>query len=197
MQRALDGKRVFAHYNIMGPKPLTPTSQSQTARASAALKYLAANRGRPQYRHAPHAGSATRKIISPLSKKFGPGTFDLRSQWAEIVGEKWASLSRPEKITGGKNGRTIVVTAKGPAAALLQAQSRQILAKINHYRGGAPLAHIRVISGMIAAETTPARDLHLSSQETSEADSENKTELQAALDRLGTKIAKSAKGRTC
>ncbi len=157
---------------------------------SAITRYLERNRGNRQYRHAPSAGWSTGKVLKPLTKKFGPGRNALQGHWPEIVGEKWAMLSRPKAITGTKTGKTLVIEAKGPVAALMQANSGQYLAKINQFLGQGTVTKIIVKQGYVtktntlAAPQNPQPTTHMHS--TLENTTQNR--LQQALDNLGNKV---------
>ncbi len=97
-----------------------------------------AHRGKPPRSTPPSAGRAASRLIKPLAAKFGPGASDLETHWTEIVGEALATYSSPLKFQGGAGGLTLVVSARGPAASLIEAQSAQILARVAQYCGKAP-----------------------------------------------------------
>lgn len=111
------------------------------------LSYLERNRGKPQYRHAPSAAVSANKILRPLAKKFGPGKSALQNHWPQIIGEKWAALSRPMTIRGGREGKTLLIEAKGPAAAMMQANTGQLLDQINQFLGQSTITKIMVKQG--------------------------------------------------
>ncbi|MCF6220197.1 MAG: DciA family protein [Robiginitomaculum sp.] len=149
------------------------------------LAYLQKHRGRPQYRHAPKAGRAANKVLRPLSRKFGPGVSSLRSHWADVIGERWAQLSKPTAIRGSTGAKTLHIEAKGPAAAMLQADSASILNKVNQFLGAGAIAKIMVKQGRIRIqpETTPPPPQLYEKLETDDDGS-----LQAALDKLGSRL---------
>ncbi len=128
--------------------------------------------------------------MRPLSKKFGPGANALQNQWPNIVGEKWASLSRPVSMRGNKGSKTLLIEAKGPAAALLQANAGQLIDKINQFLGANAITKIKIKQGRIAAPVkkqkppNPAPEKQV--QTTLEMDTE--TKIQDALNKLGRKI---------
>ncbi len=157
------------------------------------LAYLQKHRGRPQYRHASKAGRAAHKVLRPLSRKFGPGVSSLRSHWPEIIGERWAQLSKPTAVRGKMGAKTLHIEAKGPAAAMLQADSARILDKVNQFLGADAIAKIIVKQGRIqmTIETPPPQTLKQQMHEKLEV--ENEDSLQAALDKLGAKLKSRAK----
>ena len=158
------------------------------------LRYLERNRGRRQYRHAPSAGWSTGKILKPLTKKFGSGKSDLQAHWPEIVGKKWAALSKPIAIRGSSTGKTLHIEAKGPAAALIAANSGQLLAKINQFLGAGAITKITVKQGRIQPAPKDIENPPPTGQALTDPDMhiglENTTEnrLEWALNNLGRKI---------
>ncbi len=170
------------------------TTLSRADRANI-LRYLEHNRGNRQYRHAPSAGWSTGKILKPLTKKFGSGKSDLQAHWPEIVGDKWAALSAPFAIRGSKTGKTLVIEAKGPAAALISANSTQLLAKINQFLGAGSITKISVKQGRIAAPKKKPEPLETKAPQKLPSALEQSIEnrLQQALDNLADKIKPTTK----
>jgi hypothetical protein len=162
------------------------------------MGYLQRNRGKSQYRHAPSAAIAAQRVLRPLGKKFGPGTQSLKTQWPQIVGEKWASLSAPRKIQTSRTDKTLVIVAKGPAAALLSANTHQLLGKINQYLGPNSVTKIKIVQGQINPPKTPTQASAPKSGNTTSNTLQSplvkrdrkadKNTLESALDKLGQKI---------
>ncbi len=150
------------------------------------MDYLEKNRGRRQYRPAPSAAKAVNRVLRPLSRKFGPGINGLQMHWPDIIGARWAVLSKPISLRGAKDGKTLTIEAKGPASAMIQAQTTQLLDKVNQYLGQGRVTRIVVRQGRIQPSGHPAHTSHISRkhvQETLATDAENS--LQTALDKLG------------
>lgn len=122
----------------------TPTDSSLE---NSAARYLEARRGRRARQAAPAAGIAAEKVLRPLTKRFGVGLEQLQANWAEIVGQRLANWCDPESIQRQGSARTLVIRARGPAAAILQAESRRLLERIATYAGSAGPTRIRVIQG--------------------------------------------------
>lgn len=118
----------------------------KNARKNAAIinRFLADQRGRPSYRTAPKAEYAVSKIMRPLSAKFGAGKSGLTDHWEDIVGSRFARISRPVRFLGGREGRTLLITAPGPAAALITAAGQSIIDRTNSYLGPGYIRHIKV-----------------------------------------------------
>lgn len=122
------------------------------------MAWLGEHRGKAQIPPPPTAGRAATKLLRPLAKQFGPGVSvsALTENWAAIVGDKLAAFTRPEKFQGGAQGSTLVVRARGPAAALAEAQSSQILARVAQYTGKAP-KKLKIVQGPITEGAAPTK----------------------------------------
>ena len=92
---------------------------------------------------------AIRNILKPMGKKFGPGLSQLKQNWLQIVGPRLADICSPQKLTGIKGSQTLTLIAKGSSAMLIQAQSTQLLEKINLITGRGTVKSIRIIQGKI------------------------------------------------
>lgn len=129
-----------------------PDNMSARERAAYLNMFLEQNRGRAPIKPARRASAATARIMRPLSKKFGAGTSGLSARWADIVGPRYAKLSKPARLIGGKDGTTLLIIARGPAAALLSANSRNILDQVNRFMGGQRIARLKITQGEIAMD---------------------------------------------
>lgn len=118
--------------------------------------WVNAHRGRAASGPPPPAARAAGKVVRPLAARFGPGLTELEAHWPAIIGEALAHYTRPEKFQGGASGLTLVVRARGPAAALAEAQAPQILERVARYAGKAP-KKLKIVQGPITAEASPAR----------------------------------------
>lgn len=172
-----------------------PDKAREKARKEAAIinRWLVEQRGSRSYRAAPKAGAAISKIMRPLSAKFGAGRSGLTDHWESIVGKRFAKISRPVRFLGGRDGRTLLISAPGPAAALISAAGSSIIDKANSYLGPGYIRHIKVVqssmrdgqlSGSKAKKTldlTPAQkeELHTSLENVTDPD------LKKALEKLG------------
>ena len=155
------------------------------------IAFLEKNRGKPQYRPTPSAGAAVNRVVRPLSKKFGPGVSAIKSHWPQIVGEKWAKLSRPIAIRGNKDGKSLIIEAQGPAATLIQANAGQLRDKINQFLGSGAIAKLKVQQASIQSfdKSAEAKAPIANAKELqSGVESTEDNEIQAALNKLGNKI---------
>jgi len=110
-------------------------------------QWLEGQRGKPQYRPAPTAGMAVAKVVKPLSKKYkgSSSAAMLNKNWPQIVGQRWAKISTPVKFTGGREGRTLVISAPGAAATLIMAASGPIIERLNSHLGVGYVAKLRLV----------------------------------------------------
>ncbi len=157
------------------------------------LRHLEENRGRSQYRHAPSAGYAVNRVVRPLGRKFGPGAKALQSQWASIVGPQWASLSKPVSMRSVKGVTTLTILAKGPAAALMSANSPRLLEQINQFLGAEAVQKIKLRQGLsmesVSMNSPPTQDPNTAPLQKQVVLSAPST-LSEALDELGKKVCK-------
>lgn len=124
-------------------RPSSPEGMASRRRVDRSLSareawdWAGTHRGRPQIAPPPSAGRAASRLIKPLASRFGPGAGELEAAWKEIVGEALAAYSSPVKFQSGAGGLTLVVNARGPAASLIEAQSAQILERVERFSGKA------------------------------------------------------------
>ncbi len=119
-------------------------------------QWVETQRGRPQYRAAPNAGLAVSKVMRPLAKKHGSGSsaVALEKIWPEIMGPRWSKISSPVRFLGGRGGRTLIISAPGPAASLILAQSGPIIERLNAHLGSSHVTRIKVVQSRM---TIPPR----------------------------------------
>lgn len=128
-----------------------------------AREILSRRRSRPLPRPAPRAGRALQKLIKELDAKFGRGAGALEPRWREIVGDRLARVTRPQKLTKGRGGAGGVLELRvaGAAALLVQHQSEDILQRVNLFLGAGAVDRLRIAQGPIKplteATAKPAR----------------------------------------
>jgi hypothetical protein len=112
---------------------------------------LSRRRTRPAPRPAPKAGRALQGLIKELDAKFGRGASALEPRWTEIVGERLARVTRPQKLTRGRGGAggTLELRVAGPAALLVQHQSEDILQRVNLFLGPGSVDKLRIAQGPV------------------------------------------------
>ncbi len=120
-------------------------------------RILAQKRTRPQRRPPPPAGRLLSPLIKALDDRFGKGPGVLEARWREIVGDLLADRTEPAKLSKGRAGQpgTLEIRVQGPAAALIQHQSGDILARVNLFLGEGAVGKLRIVQGPV--KPRPAR----------------------------------------
>lgn len=120
-----------------------------------AREILSRRRTRPAPRPAPKAGRALQGLIRELDAKFGRGASALEPRWTEIVGERIARVTRPQKLSKGRGGAggTLELRVAGPAALLVQHQSEEILQRVNLFLGAGSVEKLRIAQGPVKPPT--------------------------------------------
>jgi hypothetical protein len=116
-----------------------------------AERILAAKRTRPQRRPPPVAARALTGLLKTLDQRFGHGPEGLQARWREIVGEAMAAHTEPVKLSKGRGGKGAALELKvdGPAAALIQHQAADILARVNLFLGEGAVERLRIVQGVV------------------------------------------------
>lgn len=113
------------------------------------MRILTAKRTRPQRRPPPPAGRALNKTLKELDARFGQGPGALTARWREIVGAEVARRTEPVKLVKGRNGQpsSLEIRVAGPAAAIIQHQAQDILARVNLFLGAEAVQKLRIVQG--------------------------------------------------
>lgn len=116
-----------------------------------AREILARRRTRPPMRAAPTAGKALAPVIKALDARFGQGSGALEARWREIVGDRLARVTQPQKLIRGRGGAgaTLELRVAGPAALLVQHQSADILERVNLFLGEGAVEKLRIAQGPV------------------------------------------------
>lgn len=126
-----------------------------------ALRILASKRTRPPHRHAPPAGRALNAYLKEMDGRFGQGAGALTARWREVVGPEIAKRTEPVKLSRGRGGgaSTLEIRVAGPAAAIIQHQAHEILARVNVFLGADAVQKLRIVQGPLqrAPEPPPRR----------------------------------------
>jgi hypothetical protein len=113
-------------------------------------RILAERRTRPAHRPPPAAGKSLAPWLKALEEKFGQGPDVLRARWREIAGETLAARTEPVKLIKSRTGgATLELKVDGPAAALIQHQAPELLARVNLYLGEGQVARLRIVQGRV------------------------------------------------
>jgi hypothetical protein len=134
--------------------PRRPLPTLEEARA-----ILSAKRTRPQHRPPPPAGRGLSKYVRELDAKYGQGTGALAARWREIVGPEIARRTEPVKLVRGRNGgpSSLEIRVAGPAAAIIQHQAHEVLARVNLFLGPDAVQKLRIVQGPLHRPEPPPR----------------------------------------
>ncbi|MEL6258986.1 MAG: DciA family protein, partial [Pseudomonadota bacterium] len=119
------------------------------ALARVRLQRMRGKRARPP---APPVASAARRVLRPFAKKGGAPVTVLKARWKEIAGDKLSKVCRPEKISGGKNGRTLTLVVLAAAAPAVQHQSETIRQRASVALGG-DISKVKLVHGALSDRT--------------------------------------------
>jgi hypothetical protein len=119
--------------------------------AAEAAEILSRKRTRPARRPPRPAGARLNGFVRTLDERFGRGPDTLKARWREIVGETLARHTEPAKLSRPRGGAGAVLELKveGPAAALIQHQAPDILARVNLFLGAGAVERLRVVQGLV------------------------------------------------
>lgn len=120
------------------------------ARASALLE---ARRGRAAIKAPPQAGAVAARILKPLIPAGSKSLAEIKRQWPEIVGEKLAALTAPDKLTKGPDGAVLTLTVAGSAAPFVQHQTPLIMERLK--LAGAAVIAVTMKQGALPAKQKP------------------------------------------
>ncbi|MBW3560853.1 MAG: DUF721 domain-containing protein [Proteobacteria bacterium] len=127
-----------------------------------AMRILREKRTRPQRRPPPPMGRSLRPLIKQLDERFGSGPGALQARWREIAGDRLAAFTEPVKLSKPRGGAAaaLELRVQGPAAALVQHQAPEILARVNLFLGPGSVDRLRIVQGPVKAAPagpTPAQ----------------------------------------
>lgn len=151
----------------------------------------------PIKRQPTRIGIYTQKIIAPVFKARGLMEGKIITHWAHIVGDRFARLSLPEKITfskGKKTEGTLYLSVTSSSSLLLHYAQDLILEQINTFFGYKAVAKLCLTHGFIAPKENPIPPPPppLSSEEKAWLSEQTKRiedpDLRACLEKLGESI---------
>ena len=118
-----------------------------------AMRILREKRTRPPRRPPPNMGRSLRPLLKQLDERYGAGPGALQARWREIAGERLAAFTEPVKLSKPRGGgpAALELRVQGPAAALVQHQAPEILAKVNLFLGPGSVDRLRIVQGPVKA----------------------------------------------
>ena len=153
---------------------------------------------RDQKRYGINKISVTTKVLlKPLIERYGAAYVQVLLDWANIVGPRFAGLSQVIHLKFPLNKKTegiLQIRCLSAAIPLLQAQSPQIIDRINRYFGYNAVAQLRFQAGLVIKKMPGkvASPKPLKAEAQTEIESIISTvsndSLRDALKRLGTGI---------
>jgi len=146
-------------------------------------RILAERRTKPARRPPPPVGRSLSKFIKALDDRFGQGPTVLQARWREIVGETLAARTEPAKLVKGRSGgaATLEIKVQGPAAALIQHQSVDILARVNQFLGQGTVGKLRIVQGPVKPQAPGAQRPKAAPRRVRPLDAAREAELSASL----------------
>lgn len=126
-----------------------------------AAEILARKRPRPPPSGPPPAGRSLNRTLKELDERFGKGPGALQLRWREVVGPDIARRTEPVKLTRTRGGgpAALEIRVAGPAAALIQHQAPEIIARVNLFLGAGAVDKLRIVQGPLRGLAGPARPL--------------------------------------
>jgi hypothetical protein len=152
-------------------------------------------------------GGLAQKLTSGMAqgrskgRKSSPSITRLRVDWSAIVGAEVARTTEPEALIAARGGhaagaRVLRLRVAGAAALEIQHMSGQLIERVNAYFGYRQIEDVRLVQGVIARRSSPARRAPktLAPEVTARIEravgaAVHDPELRAALKRLGSSIA--------
>jgi hypothetical protein len=178
--------RVTAKMPVLMPRDL-PT-------AAEAAAILAAKRTRPARRPPRPAGARLSGFVKALDERFGRGPETLKARWREIVGDTLARHTEPARLSRPRNGggAALELKVEGPAAALIQHQAPDIIARVNLFLGAGAVERIRVVQGLVRPPPLAPGQAAPRRRRPAPLDAALEAELAASVERAGDGPLKSA-----
>ncbi len=147
----------------------------EEARARVRLRYQRATRAHTGMRQ---IGLAAERVGRKSGAKKLPPIQVLRQRWREIAGEQLYKYCRPERLSGGKDGRVLTLLVLPQAAPMVQHQSETLRQRVSVSAGG-DITAIKIKQGPLRNE--PAKPLR---RKTRPLTPKERKELEAAAERI-------------
>jgi hypothetical protein len=177
----------------MAPRPAAARGQADAAAEARAAALLDQKRGRQSIRPTPAASRHLSAVLRALPNKASVGVKELKRRWSEIVGERLASGTEPEKLG---SGGVLTVCVSGALAPFVQHQAPLIIERCK--LAGANVKSLAIRQGQPAARTRGSvRALPRPLTKAEEGELQASLEgieaprLKAALVRLGRAVRRS------
>lgn len=98
-------------------------------------------------------------ILDPVMRKRAGISVELVQCWSEIVGERLAGSTRPEKLAWPRRRHeddpfepaALVIACEGAAALRLQHETAEIISRVNAFLGFVAVGRIKIVQKPVAA----------------------------------------------
>lgn len=143
-------------------------------------------------------------VLDPLLRRRTGITIGLIQSWEEIVGERLATISRPEKLLWPRRlseddpfePATLVIACEGMAALHLQHETGEVISRVNGFLGFAAVGRVKIVQKPVGVAPKPKRSLRpLQGAERQKVDTMvsgiEDDGLRASLARLGASVIAS------
>ena len=165
--------------------------------AAEAADILAKKRTRPARRPPRQAGAKLGGLVKSLDERFGRGPEALKARWREIVGDVTAKYTEPAKLSRPRKGGGGVLELKvdGPAAALIQHQAPDLLARVNLFLGSGSVERLRIVQGVVrgaAPATGPVEAARARRRRAAPLDAGLEADLTASVEQAGEGAVRNA-----
>jgi len=111
----------------------------------AARRRLAEVRAVPAFLRGPRPfGYAIARALAPVLKETGPSPETLASRWAEIVGQRIASVTTPIRVARAKGGNVLHLRVTSAAAPMIQHAAEHIMERVN-LASGSKIKTLRIV----------------------------------------------------
>jgi len=147
------------------------------------------------------------ELLDPVLRRRAGLSIDLVQSWPEIVGERLASRTRPEKIAWPRRlheedpfePATLIIACEGTAALHVQHETGEIISRANSFLGFAAIGRVKLVQKPVSTarpeRKKPLRPLAEAERKRIQDLTHNIEDpgLRESLERLGASILASAK----
>lgn len=104
-------------------------------------------------------------LLDPVLRRRAGLSIDLVQCWTEIVGERLAERTRPEKIAWPRRlteddpfePATLIIACEGPAALHVQHETSEIIARANAFLGFVAIGRVKIVQKPVQAHRPEVR----------------------------------------
>jgi hypothetical protein len=103
-------------------------------------------------RYATGLEDLARKLAAPALRRHGFAQDALVARWPEIVGERFAEVSLPMKLSfalESRTGGTLSIRIEGPLATQFQHAESLVIERVNQFFGYAAVARLKLMQGAV------------------------------------------------